>query len=508
MPIPETNIAIEPIDPHNQALLANVNPNGYVNPRPAEKYNLVVIGAGPAGLVAAAGAAGLGAKVALIERHLMGGDCLNVGCVPSKALIRASRAAAECRTGSEMGIKTGGCEVDFVAVMERLRCLRARISNADSVRRFSELGVDVFIGEGRFCARDSVQAGNETLRFARAMIATGSCPAIPEIPGLAQAGYETNLSIFNLTSLPQRLVVIGGGPIGCELAQAFSRLGSKVTLIQHGKRLLPRDDVDASAAIYARFTSEGMRVLMGAEVASVSTPQNGERLVRCVLNGQNEDIPCDRILVAIGRKVDGSALGLVAAGVDSNASGIVVDDFLRTSNMNIFAAGDCCSRFKFTHAADAMARIVIRNALFFGRTRASSLIIPWCTFTDPEVAQVGVTADEAKLSGLDVEIVSVEMRDNDRAVLDGEEDGFGRLILRRGSDEILGATLVAGHAGDMIGEAALAMTHKLGASKLSSTVHPYPTRGEVWHKLGDAYSRTRLTPRVKRWFAKLMEWRR
>jgi pyruvate/2-oxoglutarate dehydrogenase complex dihydrolipoamide dehydrogenase (E3) component len=478
--------------------IANVHPPNYVPPQPAERYNLVVIGGGPAGLVCAAGAAGLGAAVALVERGHMGGDCLNVGCVPSKALIHCARVAA-----MQKGTATDGTPASHT--LEHVRKLRAEISKADSVERFSKLGVHVFLGEGRFSGRNTIDVGGVTLKFARAAITVGSGPKIPDVPGLAEAGYETNLTIFERTTLPSRLCVIGGGPIGCELAQAFRRLGAEVTVLQSAARLLPRDDAKASALILARFEAEGVHVRLGAKVTKVSKGER-DKTIEFEINGKRESLSCDTILVAAGRRVDTAALNLSAAGIQTDKNGIVVDDFLRTANRDVYAAGDCCSKWKFTHAADAMARMLIRNALFFGRERASKLIVPWTTYTEPEIAQVGITADEAERAG--AEILTVEMKEVDRAALDGATEGFARLMIKRGSDKILGATLAAAHAGDLIATPALAMTHGLGASKLSSTIFPYPTQAEVWRKLGDAYNRTRLTPRAKRILGAVLRWRK
>ncbi len=498
----------EPDDIHNRALRANAFPEGYTHPTPAKRYNLVVIGAGPAGLVVAAAAASLGGKVALIERHRMGGDCLNVGCVPSKALISSARAAAAVREAEHFGVGVAAPQVDFPRVMERLRKLRAEISRADSVERFSGLGVDVFLGEGRFTGPDAIEVGSKTLKFARAAITVGSVPFVPEIPGLKEVGFETNLSIFNLTELPESLCVIGGGPIGCELAQSFARLGSQVTLVQRGGRLLPRDDADAAKIVQAKLEADGIRVMLNAKVTAASKLNDRQRQVSVECDGKQMQIPCATILVASGRRTDLSALNLGVANVKSDEHGVIVDDFLRTSNSNVYAAGDCCSGFKFTHAADAMARLLIRNALFLGRGRVSKLVIPWATYTEPEVAHVGLTTVDAAKRGITTDVITVEMRDVDRAVLDHTREGFGRLVLRKGTDEILGATLIGSHAGDMIPIAVLAIQNKLGAGSLASSILPYPTVGEIWRKLGDAYNRTRLTPRSKGVLSAVLRWRR
>lgn len=487
---------IEPRDEHNLRLVANVHPADWVNPEPAERYHLVVIGAGTAGLVSAAGAAGLGAKVAIIERHLMGGDCLNVGCVPSKGVIRASRAWQDARQAAERfgGPGTDGAG-DFGAAMERMRRIRAGISVHDSAARFRGLGIDVFLGDGRFTGPDAVEVGGKRLRFRRAVIATGARAAVPPIPGLAEAGYLTNETIFNLTELPASLAVIGGGPIGCELAQTFARFGSQVTLIDMEGHVLVREDADAAEVVQKALQRDGVRLELNAKIA--------EARRGAVVIG-NKEIPADRILVAAGRAPNIEGLGLEAAGVRFTKQGVEVDDHLRTSNKNVFACGDVASRFQFTHVADAQARIVIQNALFFGRSKASALTIPWCTYTTPEIAHVGLYEKDAKERGISVDTLTVPLSSVDRAILDGADEGFLRLHLEKGKDRILGATLVAEHAGDMIGELCLAITHGIGLGKIASVIHPYPTQGEVIKKAADQWRRTRLTPGVKklfeRWF--------
>ncbi|MEI6233466.1 MAG: mercuric reductase [Planctomycetota bacterium] len=495
-------------DPHTLALFENIRPTTHRNPKPSGKYNLVVIGAGPAGLVAAAGAAGLGAKVALIEREVMGGDCLFTGCVPSKALIACSRAAHDATLDGSFGVSASKPTVDFQRVMERMRRLRTQISANDSVKRFSALGIDVFLGEGRFSGSDSIDVAGETLRFARALIATGSGPVIPTIPGLAEAGFDTNLSVFDWTVQPESLIVLGGGAIGCELAQTFQRLGTRVILLEAFPRLLARDDADAAEVVRNSMSKDGVEIHLSTKVIEIKKSSDGKRVVSVEQNGQTHQFTGDRILVATGRKPVLDALNLNAAGVDSDVNGVITDDFLMTSNARVYAAGDVCSKYKFTHAADAMARLVLRNALFFGNARVSKLVIPWATYTDPEVAQVGVTAETARRDGILIDVITVDMRDVDRAILDGNVEGFGRLVLKKGTGTILGATIVAPHAGDMIGEAALAITSNLGAGSLSSTIHPYPTVGEVWRKLGDSFNRTRLTPRTKSILSTLLSFRR
>jgi pyruvate/2-oxoglutarate dehydrogenase complex dihydrolipoamide dehydrogenase (E3) component len=497
---------IAPLDEHNQALLRHLHPEPYDNPTPNGRYNLVVIGAGTAGLVTAAGAAGLGAKVALVEKHLMGGDCLNVGCVPSKSLIRASRAAHEVRRAGEFGVQIPpGVRVDFAAVMERMRRLRAGISRNDSVQRYRSLGVDVYIGEGRFVGGDVVEVDGRRLHFARAVITSGARAAVPPMPGLSEVDFLTNENVFWLTELPRRLVVLGAGPIGCELGQAFRRFGSEVTIITQG--FLPKEEAATAEVVQASFGRDQISILSGAKVMSVAH-RGADTVVTYERDGQRREAIADRILLGAGRAPNVEGLGLEAAGVEYSAHGVKVDDRLQTSNPHIYAAGDVCSRFQFTHAADALARIVIQNALFFGRKKMSALHIPWCTYTDPEVAHVGLNARDAQAAGIDVSTLTIELKDVDRAVLDGACSGFARAVCRKGSDRLVGVTIVAEHAGEMIGEAVLAMNHGIGLGSFANTIHPYPTQAEVLRKLGDAYNRTRLTPTVKRLFERLLAWRR
>ncbi|HEY8515724.1 MAG TPA: mercuric reductase [Candidatus Binatia bacterium] len=497
-------------DPHDRELVANVHPSDWVNPQPARRYNLVVLGAGTAGLVCAAGAAGLGAKVALVERDLMGGDCLNVGCVPSKCLIRSSRAVADLRSAGELGVRVPpGAEVDFAAVMERLRRIRARISPHDSARRFrDELGVDVFLGSARFVAEDAVQVDGKVLRFKHAVIATGARAAAPEIPGLAEVGYLTNESVFALTERPRRLAVIGGGPIGCELAQALRRLGSEVTLLHDRTRLLPRDDPDAAEVLERALARDGVELLLGARVTRVLR-RGADKVLVWATDDRSGELAVDEVLVGVGRAPNVEGLDLERAGIEwDERRGVHVDDQLRTANPRVFAAGDVCMERKFTHAADFAARIVIQNALFRGRKKLSALTIPWCTYTDPEIAHVGLTEEEARRRGVALTTFVVRLADVDRAIADGEEDGFVKIHVARGSDRIVGATIVARHAGEMISEITTAMVGKVGLGTLANVIHPYPTQAEAIRKAGDAYNRTRLTPTVKRLFSAWLRWTR
>jgi len=498
-----------PRDGHNEHLAANVRPPGWVNPEPAGRYNLVVIGAGTAGLVSAAGAAGLGARVALVEKSLMGGDCLNVGCVPSKCLIRSARAAADAGDARRFGVRVPeGVEVDFPAVMRRMRSLRAAISADDSVERFTGLGVDVFLGEGVFTGPDTFRVDGRTLHFKKAIIATGARPAAPPIPGLAEAGFLTNETVFSLTELPRRLAVIGGGPIGCELAQAFRRFGAEVTIVEAGPQFLAREDRDAADLLAAAFRREGIATRLGATVERV-VPADGAKVLH-LRGGDGEDtLAVDEILVGVGRLPNVEGLGLEAAGVAWEAGrSVLVDDRLRTANPRIYAAGDVCMAHKFTHAADAAARIVIQNALFLGRKKLSALTIPWCTYTDPEIAHVGLYEGEAGERGIPLDTFTVHFGEVHRAIADGEEEGFVKVHVKRGTDRILGATIVARHAGEMLAELTLAMTAGVGLGAVAGVIHTYPTQAEGIKRVADAYNRTRLTPGVKKWFTRWLAWTR
>jgi pyruvate/2-oxoglutarate dehydrogenase complex dihydrolipoamide dehydrogenase (E3) component/uncharacterized membrane protein YdjX (TVP38/TMEM64 family) len=500
---PAEPLTVAPPDEFNRKLLDNVHPSNWVNPEPPPRYHLVVVGAGTAGLVTAAGAAGLGARVALIERDLFGGDCLNVGCVPSKALLRAARAAAEVRAAGRFGVHAGEAAVDFPAVMERLRRLRSDMSGNDSASRFRGLGVDVYLGGGKFTGKDTVEVAGKILRFRRAAVTTGARAAKPDISGLADVGYLTNETVFNLTELPRRLAVVGAGPIGCELAQAFARFGSEVALLGKQPSLLPREDAKASELVKQAMVQDGVKLFLGVGV--MRAEKNGMDKILHLADGR--EVRADAILVGVGRTPNVEWLGLEAAGVQYDPKkGIHVDDRLRTSNPRIFSAGDVCSRYQFTHAADAMARIVIQNALFYGGAKVSNLVIPWCTYTEPEVAHVGLYEHEAKEKGVEVDVFTQEMRHVDRAILDGDTEGFVKILVRKGTDRIVGATIVARHAGEMISELTAVIVAKGGLRTLGQTIHPYPTQAEALRKVADAYSRTRLTPFVKGLFRKWFRW--
>ncbi|KAL0045266.1 hypothetical protein WJX82_002237 [Trebouxia sp. C0006] len=482
---------LSPLDSHNVKLLDNVHPSQWTNPDTADKYNLVVIGAGAGGLVTAAGAAGVGARVAIVEEHLMGGDCLNVGCVPSKALIRCARAAHEARTAGQFGVEVDNVRVNFGRVMERMRELRAKMSANDSAKRFASMGVDVYQGHATFTSKHSIQVAEHNLNFATAVIASGGTARIPAIPGLKVVPYLTNATIFNLTELPARFGVIGAGPIGLELAQCMARFGSKVTVFAKSGEILGKEDRDAAAVLYKQLQADGVEFRMKARYHMVQSTK--------------ETIIVDALLVATGRSPNVSGLGLDAAGVQYSAKdGIKVSDQLQTSNGSIYAVGDCCTAYKFTHVADFMARMVVRNALFFAKGKMSAMLIPWTTFTQPEVAHVGLYQDDLTAKGIKFDTYTRHLKDVDRAMLDGETDGFVRILCKAGTDCILGATVVAADAGNIISEISLAIETNTGLSAIAAVIHPYPTQAEAIRQCGDQYNKTRLSPLIKSMLRKVI----
>ncbi len=497
-----------PHDEYNRKLESQVRPPGYKNPAPAVKYNLAVIGAGTAGLVAAAGAAGLGAKVALVERALMGGDCLNVGCVPSKGIISAARAAAAVNATVDFGVHVPpGTVVDFATAMARMRKLRSDISLHDSVQRFRNLGIDVFLGQAAFADRETLRVADKIIRFSKAVICSGARAAAPPIPGLEKVPYLTNETLFSLTELPNRLGIIGAGPIGCEMAQTFARFGSQVCLFSSERGILPREDREAARIIADALAKDGVRLFGHSSELKVSQNGQGIRLeVEHPKHGYRAEV--DQLLVATGRAPNVEGMHLDKAGVEYSQKGIKINDFFQTANPRIYAAGDICSPHQFTHAADFMARAVLRNALFHGRARHSKLLIPWCTYTSPELAHIGLTAEQAAEQGIKIETFTQPLSGIDRAILEGQTNGFARAHTKKGSSRILGATVVAANAGDLISAFSIAMTHNISLSALANTIFPYPTQAEAVRKLGDQYNRTKLTPRVKNLFNQWLTWNR
>lgn len=509
----------EPADPHDRARLRNVRPPDWSNPTPRARYDLAVVGAGSAGLVTSAIASTLGARVALVERHLLGGDCLNVGCVPSKAVIRAARLAEEARRAGAL-LRYGppaDARPDFAAAFARMRAVRARISPEDAASRYADaFGVDVFFGAAAFTGRDRLAVDGTELRFRRAVIATGARPAAPPVPGLAEAGPLDNESVFDLTERPERLAVVGGGPVGCELAQAFRRLGSAVHLLEQADRILGRDDPEAAARVAEALRRDGVEVLPRCTLERVERRGAVRRLHLRRAGSAPRALDVDAILVAVGRAPNVEDLGLDAAGVAWNArEGVRVDDHLRTANPRIFAAGDVCMDWKFTHAADAAAKIVVRNALFslgpLGRQRLSRAVMPRCTYTEPELAQAGLTEEEARTGGIPVDVWQAPMTRAHRTLTDavdeGEEEGFVKVVVRRGRDRILGATVVGAHAGELVTPLTLAIREGIGLGAFAELIMPYPTRSEAIKAAAADRTRARLTPTVARLLRTWVRWR-
>lgn len=491
---------LEPDDEWNAALLAAARPSGWRNPTPEGRYRLVVVGAGAAGLAAATRAAGMGAKVALVERHLMGGDRLVAGRVPAQSLIAAARSWQAARRSAEDfgGPRPAASSGDFAAAMARLRRQRAEIAVTHGAEKLSGLGVDVFFGHGRFVASDCLEVGGTRLRFRQAAIATGGRPALPAIAGLDLVSFLAGDRLFGLTELPGRLAVVGGGSFGCEMAQAFARFGSQVHLFEKEPRLLPNAEPGAGELLARRFAAEGIHLHLGLQPIRAALRNQGSALFYPREGGEDE-LAVDQILLATGRTPNVEALGLEAAGVHYDENGIEIDPGLRTSNPRIFALGEVAAGPRPSQHAEAQARMVIRNAFFFGRGRQEKLVAPSCVYTSPEVAQVGLNGAGAARRGIATDLVRVEMAEVDRAPLEGDSEGFLELLLEKGGDRILGATLVAENAGDLIGQIALAIENGLGLGALGATIFPDPTRGEIFRKAADAWNRRRHSSRYKAW---------
>jgi pyruvate/2-oxoglutarate dehydrogenase complex dihydrolipoamide dehydrogenase (E3) component len=472
--------------------LQRVRPPGWQNPKPTGTYDLAVIGAGPAGLAAADTAARLGLSVALLERDRLGGNSLNAGSIPSKAIIRTAHLYAAMRDASELGAAQPTERApDFKAVMARMRRIRTRIAEYNSVERLQTNGITIFFGNTRFAGRQSLIVDDTKLRFRKALIATGARPRSPDIPGLDQLGYRTSATIFELETLPKRLAIVGGGPLGCELAQAFCRLGSHVTIAQNDPKFLPREERDAADLLSRSLARDGVEIRLNTTVVG-ARDQGGTKVLDTVNDGVRGLIPADEILLSIGRVPNVESLGLEVAGIACNSDhSIKVDDYLRTTNAKVYAAGDVCMPDKFTNAAQASARMAVRNAFQRTRRRRSHLTIPWCTFCDPEIAHVGLHVWEAKLSSIPVESFTIMMQDVDRAITDGQDDGFVKIHVKEGSDKILGATIVASRASEMINEIAIAMTAGLGMCDLAEVLHTYPAQSDAIKLAAMAYKRDR-----------------
>ena len=501
---------MEPIslDQNDQQLIERTHPTEWENPAAQQPYDLLVIGGGPAGMVAAVIAAGLGAKTALVERHRFGGDCLHTGCVPSKALLASAQAAYQLQQGCLSTVTASSLpEVDFSQVMHRMRGLRARLSEHDAAHRFQQLGIDVFFGNARFDSRKTVQVEESQLTFRRCILATGSRPAIPAIEGLEEANYLTNETLFSLTERPPRLVILGAGPVGVEMAQAFHRFGSNVTLIDQAARLLPREDVEASEILAKQFEREGIQVRLDTRVRKVESSSQSHQLY---LQGSSQDemLEADQLLLATGRQANIGDLGLDAADIRYTDQGVEVNQYLRTTNRRVFAAGDVTGDQQFTHAADMMARLCVRNAFFFGRQNWSKRCVPHTTYTDPEVAHIGITASEAARQGITIDTYRESFSQVDRAILEGTEGGQVTVHCRKGRGEVLGATIVGSRAGEMINTVSLLMSQKLTLGALSNTIHCYPTRSQVLQRIGDQFQRRRLRPWSAGLLKRIISWRR
>ncbi|MGE4579832.1 MAG: dihydrolipoyl dehydrogenase [Desulfuromonadales bacterium] len=473
-------------------------------------YNVVVLGAGSAGLVSAYIAAAVKAKVALIEKDKMGGDCLNTGCVPSKALIRSARILAYGRRAAEFGLHKSEIHFNFAEVMERVQKVIKKVEPHDSVERYTELGVECIKGEARITSPYTVQVGDRTLTTRNIIVATGAEPFVPPIPGLDQVDYLTSDNLWQLRELPRRLVVLGGGPIGCEITQAFARFGAQVTQVEMAPQLMGREDPEVATFVRERFELEGVRVLTDHTATEVQV-KDQEKILVCEHQGQKVEVPFDAILVAVGRRPRTTGFGLEELGVRLSQRGTIeVDPFLRTNFPNIFCAGDVAGPYQFTHTAAHQAWYAAVNALFgdFRKFRADYRVIPWCTFTDPEVARVGLNEVEAREQNIDHEITRFELAELDRAIAEGEDRGWIKVITPPGQDKILGVTIVGTHAGDLLAEYILAMKHGLGLNKILGTIHPYPTLAEANKMAAGEWKKAHVPEKLLAWVEKYHAWRR
>ena len=463
-------------------------------------FDIVVIGGGAGGLVVAAGGAALGAKVAIVEKHRLGGDCLWSGCVPSKTLIKSARIAHQMRHADRWGIEAAVPRVELARVMERVDAVIRSIEPNDSPERFRSLGVDVILGEGRFTSPETFEAGGRRLTARHFVIATGSRPSIPAIPGLDAAPYLTNETVFALRESVPHLLVVGSGPVGVELAQAFRRLGSAVDVIDVAKDVLPREDRDVAKVVHDQLVAEGVRFHLGAHVVSVSGRGSDVRLM-ITTDGAPSTVTGTHLLLAAGRKANVDDLGLDAAGVHVDHGRIVHQDLV-TSNPRILVIGDAAGGAQFTHVAEHHAGIVLRRAVFrMGWTKPST-VVPWATYTDPEIARVGVSESDARHHGIAHRVHRFALDDVDRARTESETDGFAKLIAAP-NGKLLGAAIVAPHAGELIAECALAMNQGLRLGDLSNTIHAYPTFAMLTRRAADQRLKEGLTPSSKRWIRRL-----
>ncbi|MGB6603471.1 MAG: FAD-containing oxidoreductase [Steroidobacteraceae bacterium] len=473
-----------------KAYLRRVRPVGWLNPTPKRLYDLAVLGAGPAGLAAVESAVRHGLKVALIERYRLGGNSLNAGSIPSKAILRTARAAAVMRDGDAWGATVRPqVPMDFGAVMARMRGIRTRIAEYHSVDRLCADGVDVFFCDACFMGPHELGAGEAHLSFKKAIIATGARPRPSEIPGLGEIEYFTSESIFNITTLPRRLGIIGGGPLGCELAQAFCRLGTHVIILQNDPQFLPQEERDAAQLLSLSLSRDGVETRLNTTVVGARSEKQ-KKWLDTVNNDVKASFAIDDILLSIGRIPNVDGLNLAAANIDSDCDqGVTVDDCLRTTNSDVYAAGDVCKAHRFANVADATGRMAALNAFADERERQSHLMIPSCTYCDPEIARIGMNVVQARQRSVSAKSFTIMMQDVDRAITDGQDDGFVKIYVREGTDEIVGATIVAARASEMINEMAVIMSAKIGMRQLSRILHSYPAQSDAIRLAAMAYVR-------------------
>ena len=465
-------------------------------------FDIVVIGGGAGGLVVAAGGASLGAKVALVEKHRLGGDCLWTGCVPSKTLIKSAQVAHAMRNADRWALAPHDPKPDLARVMERVASVIRGIEPNDSPERFRSLGVDVILGDGRFVAPDAFDVNGRRLTAKTFVIATGSRPAMPPIPGLADAGALTNETLFDLREAVPHLIVVGGGPIGSEMAQAFRRLGSDVTLVDVAPRILPREDADLADVVLRQMTAEGVRFELGTSIAKVEGHRGDVRATLKATDGGERVVTGTHVLIAAGRKVNVEGLGLDAAGVALDGGRIVCDGRLRTTNPRIYVVGDAAGGYQFTHLAEHHAGVVLRQAIFRLFWTRPSKVVPWCTYTDPELARVGLSEDEAKQQGVAHKVYRFAFDEIDRARAEGETEGFAKLVTDP-KGVILGAAIVGPHAGELIAECVLALSKGMKAGDLSATIHAYPTLASINRRAADQRLKEGLTPSSKAWIRRI-----